>query len=234
MRKVLVAVAVLLLVVPTAQADPVGSFFGNLSTANSLPRGFTAVGLRVGVAGVNSLVGSIAHGLPAHMEIAIKAGLVRGGTINSETIHNELALGADLKWQVLNVHPNGNPAKTSAPFDLAFGTFAEWLKLEFDGNPFIESPSTLQAGVQMIASYPIALSMGGSVAPYASGNVRQEWLMGGTGSAWPTSIDPDLNQAAWGFQGGIAWYPRAAPFALFAEYQYGGNDGLFGGVEYIF
>ena len=234
MRKVLVLIAVLLLAVPTAQADQIGSFFGNLSTANTLAKGYTAVGFRLGVAGVNSFIGSIAHGLPARMEIKIKAGLVRGGTINSELIDNELALGVDLKWQVLNVHPSSNPAKTSAPFDLAFGTFAEWLKLRFDGNPFIESPSALQAGVQMIASYPIALSMGGSVAPYASANIRQEWLMEGAGPSWPSSIDPDFNQAAWGFHGGLSWYPRAAPLALFAEYQYDGNDGLFGGVEYIF
>jgi hypothetical protein len=234
MRKALAVITVLLLVAPVAQADQIGSFFGNLATANTLAKGHTSLGIRVGVAGVNSYVGSIAHGLPAHLEIKLKGGIVRGGAIRNELVNNELAIGVDLKWQVLNVHPGGNPAKTSAPFDLSFGTFAEWLKLEFDGNPFIESPSAMQAGIQMIASYPIALPQAGDVAPYASANVRQEWLMAGTGPSWPSSIDPDFNQAAWGFHGGISWYPRAAPLALFAEYQYDGNDGLFGGVEYIF
>jgi len=231
MRKATVLFAAVMLVATAAHAENIGSMFGSQTTARSMAPGHTMLGASLGVADATSVIGAFGFGFSRTGD-----GRLRAGFIDDELIQTTLALGADAKWQLLNVYQvnsEGVSTRSTAPFDLALGPFIEWYKIDFDNNLILESQTVFQAGAAFHGSYPVQLKNGGSISPYGRINARIEWLSIDMAPSLLGPSNASDNQLALGFNGGVAWHPRASPVVLFGEFQLDGNDGVFFGINYL-
>jgi hypothetical protein len=231
MKKFLVPLSVLIMLTGAASAENVGSSFGALMTAQSLAQGRAALGGRLGVADATSFVGSMGYGFSNTGDGRVKLGLV-----GDDLSESELVLGADTKWQVWKVYqPNsqGQTTRTTHPFDLALGPFVEWFKVDYGAGTLSGSSTVTQLGMQVVGSYPVLLKAGGSVSPYARINTRNEWVSFEVSDGFGGTVSGDDSQLALGLNGGVAWRPRASAVALYGEFQFDGNNGVFVGLDYL-
>ena len=230
MKRTLLVVAAIVALTTAAYAENFGSTFGALTTASATGRGETYMGGRLGIADATSFVLSMTRGLSDKADGRIKAGL-----IDDEFFKTELILGADLKWQVWNVETKvteGENTRSKYPFDLAVGPFVEWVKFDYDNNPFLESATVFQIGAQVVGSYPVHLQNGALISPYGRINVRNESFSLDLGPTAPAGSDLSDSHIALGFNGGVAWRPRGMTTVFYGEIQIDGNDGVFLGADF--
>jgi len=190
--------------------DSMGSAFGTLTTAHALGQGNGTFGFGVGLADNTSFVGTFAYGLSEYSDGRLKLGFIDPGEGDAE-----ITLGADYKWQFWSVGPN-----SKQPFDFAVGAFFEYVG--FTGE------SILQFGGQLIGSYPVALKRGGTLTPYARFNARAESINWDEPRA---SGDDSESNLEVGLNGGVQWQ-MTPTVALYTEFQFDGNDGIFIGIDF--
>ncbi len=200
-----------IMVAPTVSArSGVGSFFGTLITAESVGQGQGTLGVGIGLADATSFVGTFNYGLSKYTDGRLKFGLVDPDGPGD----TKLTLGADIKWQFWNYGKNGGH-----PFDFAVGGFFEYADFS--------SWSVFQIGGQLIGSIPITLKSGGTLVPYARFNARIESLSSDNNAA----VDNSESNLEVGLNAGVKW-GLTSTMALFGEFQFGGNDGLFMGIDF--
>lgn len=232
MRKVILPLLALSLFAAVAHADNVGSSFGALMTAQSLPQGQTVIGGRLGLADATSMYATLGYGFSNMADGRIKLGIV-GDDLNE----SELTLGADAKWQIwrsFDMNSVGQVNRTKQPFDLAIGPFAEWFRADFRAGVMSGNMDATQLGVQVVGSYPVLMDNGngGILSPYARVNARSEWVSVNASGAGTTINDGDSHLAA-GLNTGMAWRPHASPVSMYGELQFDGNNGVFFGLDYV-
>ncbi|MBU8934493.1 MAG: hypothetical protein KOO62_10865 [candidate division Zixibacteria bacterium] len=205
MKKTICAVLILLTSTSSAMAfDAAGSTFGNLTTAQAAGGGQARFAGGVGVADATSFFGAFTYGMSQYVDGRFKLGLISD---NDET---ELALGADLKYQLWSM---GDLARH--PFDLAVGGL-----FEFVGS---DGSSMLQVGMFSLGSYPMRLSNGRTLSPYGRINLRLE--------RWDSDHWGTDSELKFGFHGGVC-YEASEFISLYGEFQIDGNDGIFLGLDY--
>jgi len=230
MKRTILIVAALLALTTASYADNFGSTFGALTTASATGRGETYFGGRLGIADATSFVVSVNRGLSDIADGRIKAGL-----IDNDFFKTELILGTDLKWQLWNVETQVTEGETSHskyPFDLAVGPFAEWVKFDYDNDPFFESSTVFQIGAQVVGSYPVHLKNGALLSPYGRINVRNESLSVNLAPGATSTSDFSDSHIALGLNTGLAWRPRGLTTVFYGEIQIDGNDGVFLGADF--
>jgi len=230
MKRMFLTVAALVALTTAGYAENFGSTFGALTTASATGRGETYIGGRLGIADATSFVASVTRGLSDRADGRLKAGL-----IDDEFFDTELILGADLKWQVWSVETKvteGKNTRSKYPFDLALGPFVEWVKFNYDNDPFLESATVFEIGAQLVGSYPVHTRGGALVSPYGRFNVRNESFSTDLAPGAPTTAEFSDSQVALGFNGGVAWRPRGMTTVFYGEVQIDGNDGVFLGVDF--
>lgn len=133
-----------------------GSSFGCLTTARTLPTGAGLAGLGVGITDGhrNSVAGSLSYGLSDYIDGTIKMGLSDADKVRA-------TVGVELKYQFLNAGPALND-----PLDLAAGMFAEYLK------------DTYQIGLSLTGSRSFALGAAQLLSPYVRFSMRVEGYSG--------------------------------------------------------
>ncbi len=220
MRRVLLALTLLVVVGAGSvhAVDAFGSVFGTLMTGKAIGdnRGDMMIG--VGVADRTSVFGRFTYGLSDFSEGSIKLGLA-----DDEGFDTKLAFGVDYNYQLLDVD-----AGLSDPFDLKLGGFGEYVDLG--------SLSVWQIGGKATGSYPFALSNGTTLSPYGSFNVRMEgYSMDDyvieTGSGLHTVEGDSETELKFGLSFGTSWRFNKN-VAIFGEFQFDGNEGLFFGLSY--
>ena len=225
------SLAVLAITPAVTQAEPIGSAFGALMTAQSINQGRAAIGGRLGIAEATSFYGSVGYGFSQNADGRFKIGMV-----GEDLAEGELTLGADTKWQIwraFSADAKGNATRTKHPFDMAVGPFVEWFQSEESMGPARASASATQLGLQLVGSYPVALKAGSTLSPYARINARNEWLSVEVDDGLGNTISADDSQVAFGLNGGLAWRPRASAVSLYGEFQVDGNNGVFFGLDYL-
>lgn len=211
-RTLLVIGLTFIMSVPAVLAgDGYGSAFGTLATAQAIGQGRGTFGVGIGLADATSFVGTFNYGLSKYTDGRLKLGLV--DTDGNDT---EFTLGADFKWQFWSYGKNGGH-----PFDFAVGGFFEY------GD--FANRSVFQVGGQLIGSIPVRLKSGRLLVPYARFNARMESL-GDIQRQGKTAIDSESNLEV-GLNAGVQW-ELTSTMALFGEFQFGGNDGLFMGIDF--
>jgi len=232
MKRILVVTAGVLLLITPVRAGEVGSTFGALSTARTIPSGDRLINVRVGVADITSVAGVFGFGFSRTGDARLKIGV-----IDDSGFKTSFSLGADAKWQLMSMGKNradsGGPAG-SAPFDLAVGPLLEWFKVDFENNPTFESQSVLQLGLAATGSFPVRLNKGGDLTPYGRLDARIEWVSMNAAAGAAPAGDQDDSQLALGLNLGVAWRPARSSVVLYGELQLDGNDGLFLGLDYLF
>lgn len=184
----------------------IGSALGNLATAKSMGQGAGDFGFGIGLAEGTSFVGGFAYGLSKYSDGRIRIGL-------SDSKHysdTKMVLGVDYKWQFWSFGP-----ESTHPFDFAIGGFLEYVDYS--------SLSALLLGMQLHASYPIALDNGRSLTPYGRFNARSESI-----SRDPGESESNLNV---GLNAGVKW-EMTSTIDLYGEFQLDGKDGLFLGIDF--
>ncbi len=206
-KTIILLVAALILTGGSANSkNAFGSALGNLATARSMGQGAGDFGFGMGLADGTSFVGGFAYGLSQYSD-----GRIRIGLTDSEGDDNaKIVFGADYKWQFWSFGP-----ETTHPFDFAVGGFLEYVDYS--------STSILQLGMQLHASYPIALDNGRAISPYGRFNARVEKL-GYDADASKSNLHVGLNA-------GVKW-EMTSSVDLYAEFQLDGNDGLFLGIDF--
>jgi hypothetical protein len=212
-RTLIILCAVLCLTASSVWArDAVGSFFGTLSTAQAMGQGRGNLGAGIGLGdNATSFVGTFAYGLSTYTDGRLKLGLV-----DPDGGDTEFTFGADFKWQFWSYGPN-----TTHPFDFAVGGFFEYAD--------IGGQSVFQVGGQLLGSYPIVLKSGGTLAPYGRFNARLESISRDLLPGDPRD-DSDSNLQV-GLNAGLQWI-MTPTVALFGEFQFDGNDGVFFGIDF--
>lgn len=231
MRRYMIPLLLLVLMASVAQAENIGSAFGALMTAQSINQGQAAIGGRLGIADATSFYGTVGYGFAKNADGRVKIGMV-----GDDLSEGELTLGADTKWQIwrsYSADAKGNATRTKHPFDMALGPFVEWFQSEERMGAASATMSATQLGLQLVGSYPVALKAGSTLSPYARLNARNEWLSAEVNDGLGNTISGDESDIAFGFNGGLAWRPRASAVSLFGEFQVDGNNGVFFGIDYL-
>lgn len=211
MNEILRRTAVLLTVIllsPALYADEsAGLLTGSLSTAQTVGFGNGQIG---GFAGFGdeftTLFGAITYGFSDYTEGRFKLGFSDPDIPDGDP---ELAIGADFKYQFMDV----NSRTRKQPLDMAFGFLFEWVD--------IEGFSLIQLGGFLTGSYPFKLSSGSTLSPYGRINIRMERVSNG-------DSESDFEG---GFNMGVK-FDLSPSVALFGELQIDGNTGLFTGLDF--
>ena len=237
MKLTVFTAVMLLLIVPIAGAESIGSFFGTFTTGESMTKGHIRLSGGVGVADATSVGGMLAYSFSDDVDGRIKLGLV-----DDALFETGIAVGTDFKWQVMRKteptaysatsDPGAAPSeRKNSPFDLAVGGFIEWVNMDFGGDLFVESQTVWQVGAQAIASYPFILKNGTKLSPYGRLNLRHESysldLVPGTLDGYDISD----SQLALGMNAGVAWSVTDV-IVLYGELQLDGNDGVFLAIDF--
>lgn len=204
MKTAIVLATVLLTAGVTYGDDALGSAFGTLSKAQVIGAGAGDVGLAVGIADMNSFVGSFAYGMSSSTEGRIKLGIA-----DNDPADAELTFGMDFHYQMMDF----DPAVQSDPLDMSVGGFLEYV--DFDHW------SIFQIGADLLGSYPFRMDNNTTLSPYGRFNVRLESYSNG-------GSDTKLK---FGLSMGACW-DLSADFGAYGEFQFDGNDGLFMGIRY--
>ena len=187
--------------------DAFGGLFGNLATARTIGMGQGSLSGNVGIADVTSVFGVFTYGASEDVDFRIKAGLADGNGGDTE-----FTIGTDLKYQLwrVNIDPQGrNQSKN--PFDLALGGMFEYID------------HLWQLGGFATGSYPVALSNGMTLSPYARFNVRVERF------SYAGYSDSGIK---FGLNGGAA-LKFTQTITAYGEFQLDGNDGVFLGLDFL-
>ena len=159
-----VAIVAFAVLVQTPTGD--AAIFGQVSTAYTLDKGTNDVGGFVSVfEGSTLLFGQYRRGLMSNTDFGIQ-----GGFIDPEVGDMGLALGADVKFRLMQTDAN-------TPFDLALDPRVAYLNFD--------SFSLFSFGGSVVISRDYALAQG-SLAPYGAFNMRLENV----------SFDEDLGHVA--------------------------------------
>jgi hypothetical protein len=134
-------------------------FLGQLSTAQTLPKGETMLGAYLGVYdNAFSLFGQLRHGMVRYLDFGLKVGM-----LNLDPGYGEgntgLTFGGDVKYWFME-------QKANDPLDLSLGGGMEFLK--------ITDYSLFALGGNVIASYEFEYAQQKSVTPYGRLNLRWE------------------------------------------------------------
>jgi hypothetical protein len=134
-------------------------FLGQLSTAQTLPKGETMLGAYLGIYDdAFSVFGQIRHGMVRYLDFGFK-----GGMLNLDMGYGEdntgLVFGGDVKYWFMEREAND-------PLDLSLGGGMEFLK--------IADYSLFSLGGNAIASYEFEYGRQKSVTPYGRMNLRWE------------------------------------------------------------
>ena len=213
-RCTILSIAALLLIGPAYGSSAHGLAFGNLTTADACGFGIGYVGGFAGLAdNGTTLFGTVTYGFSDYTEGRAKIGFFDADVKNADP---ELVLGVNFKYEFMDYYDRNR----NYPFDLAFGTFLEYLSYE--------SGSVLQLGGESIGSIPFRFESGRRLIPYARLNLRLErvaWDYDGPGG------DGSESNFKLGLNAGTK-FEMSESFNLYGEFQLDGNDGLFFGVEF--
>ncbi|UCD94829.1 MAG: hypothetical protein JSU69_01905 [Candidatus Zixiibacteriota bacterium] len=237
MKLTVFTAAVLLLIVPIASAENIGSFFGTFTTGESMTKGQIRLSGGVGVADATSVGGMLAYSFSDDVDGRIKLGLV-----DDALFETGIAVGTDFKWQVMRKteptaytatnDPGAAPSqRKNSPFDLAVGGFMEWTNMDYGGDLVVESQTVWQVGAQVIASYPIMLKNGTELSPYGRFNLRHESFSIDLMPGMPDGYDISDSKLAFGLNAGVAWSVTDV-IVLYGELQFDGNDGIFLAIDF--
>ena len=212
--KALVLGAVLLIglaATPCFADSAVGSFFGTLSTAQPVGMGKGAFQAGVGVGDLTSFFGAFRYGFSEYTQ-----GRLRLGMADDDGVDASIIFGADFMYQFWNVTP-----QTKNPIDMSFQGFLEYG--DFDWF------SVLEVGGAVVGSYPFKMSNGSVLSPYGRLNIRMEKYSADSESP---GVDTDDTNLEFGLNGGCHWQITPT-IGGFAEFQIGGNEGLFLGMDFL-
>jgi hypothetical protein len=220
MKKAAICAALITLAVASGSqaGDAFGSVFGTLATGKSIGDGEGEFQIGVGAADRTSVFGTFVFGLSEFTEARVKLGLA-----DDEGVDTKVAFGADFKYQLMDVGAGLND-----PFDMGLGGMFEYTDL----GHF----SVWQLGARTVGSYPFELRNGTTLSPYGSLNVRLE---GYSSDDYYVVVhdEPVLRggdsetELKFGLGFGVSWqFNRNV--ALFGEFQFDGNDGLFFGLNF--
>jgi hypothetical protein len=134
-------------------------FLGQLSTAQTLPKGETMLGAYLGIYdNAFSIFGQLRHGIVRYLDFGFKMGM-----LNLDPGYGEgntgLTFGGDVKYWFME-------RKSGDPLDLSLGGGMEFLK--------ITDYSLFTLGGNVIASYEFEYRPQRSVTPYGRLNLRWE------------------------------------------------------------
>jgi hypothetical protein len=237
MKLTVFTAVVLLLIVPIAGAESIGSFFGTFTTGESMTQGRIRLSGGVGVADATSVGGMLTYSFSDDVDGRIKLGLV-----DDALFETGIAVGTDFKWQVMRKteptaysatsDPGAAPSeRKNSPFDLAVGGFIEWVNMDFGGDLIVESQTVWQVGAQAIASYPFILKNGTKLSPYGRLNLRHESYSLDFVPGTLDGYDISDSQLALGMNAGVAWSVTDV-IVLYGEFQLDGNDGIFLAIDF--
>jgi hypothetical protein len=226
----LLSIMGLLVWVPLAGADNVGTFFGAMATAQATGKGQTTLNGTLGLADATTYVGGIEYGFSDKMD-----GRLRVGAVDDTGFDTGVVLGGDLRWQLWD--RDKSTGASVKPFDLGLGGFMEWSHWDSQdiGLTFTSSTSVnvVEVGFQVTGSRTYQMSNGTTLTPYGRLNIREEHVsMTFTDSQFPGETSASDSQVALGLNTGVAWGLSNDHVILMGELQLDGNDGLFLGVNY--
>lgn len=134
-------------------------FLGQLSTAQTLPKGETMLGAYLGVYDdAFSVFGQLRHGVVRYLDFGFKMGMLNLDLGYGED-NTGLIFGGDVKYWFME-------RKSGDPLDLSLGGGMEFLK--------ISDYSLFALGGNVIASYEFEYGREKSVTPYGRLNLRWE------------------------------------------------------------
>lgn len=227
MKRTVLTVIALLAMVSTSNAGGLGSFFGALTTAETIGKGEINFNGRLGLADATSFGGGITYGVSDNMDARFQLGSVDIDAYGSTT-----TFAGDVKLQIwdksaTSSHRSSRSKNNSKPFDLALGAYFETISMDVTVLTLKSSLSVTQIGVSALASFPPSK---GSITPYGRLNIRNESITAevdlGLGA-----VKVSDSQIQLGFNGGLAW--SASPtIKLFGELQLDGNTGAFFGANF--
>ncbi len=216
MKKVIVYLALMLLVMTGSSfADPaVGTYFGQLGTAQASGQGHGSFGLGTGLGDdATSFFGTFKYGVSRFGDLGFQLGMVDPdhGFSGVSGLDSKISFGANFSYQIWGV----DEPDMKRPFDMAVGGFLQL----YPGDDV----DMLFIGGFLTGSQAYLVGEKNILTPYARINIRNEKL-----SATGLS---DSNQLKFGLNIGTAWnFGTATTF--FGELQIDGNTGFFFGVDF--
>ncbi len=214
LKGVLLIAVLAFAVSPVEGSDAFGLTFGNLTTADACGFGIGYIGGFAGLAdNGTTLFGTITYGFSDYTEGRAKIGFFDADYKGADP---ELVLGVNFKYEFMDYYDRNR----KNPFDLAFGTFLEYVSVEWG--------SVLQLGGDAIGSIPYRLNSGRRLIPYARINVRLE--RASFDSPIPGADDSETDFRL-GLNAGTK-FELSESLSIYGEFQLDGNDGFFTGLEF--
>ncbi|MCJ7577251.1 MAG: hypothetical protein MUO91_02240 [candidate division Zixibacteria bacterium] len=157
--RIICSIVVIGIIILLSAFSASAQFLGQLSTAQTLPKGETMLGAYLGIYDdAFSLFGQLRHGMVRYLDFGLKVGI-----LNLDPGYGEgktgLVFGGDVKYWFME-------RKANDPLDLSLGGGMEFLK--------IADYSLFALGGNAIASYEIEYGRQKSVTPYGRLNLRWE------------------------------------------------------------